>query len=129
MRERPWRYSMIPLAMAACTALGCITTSAPLNLTSLEPTADQRKIADYYRQDAVFFRLKAREMAERIETYQALFGADSEWVTGARLLAQFYEHSAIDQDHQALMHLSIAEDTRTQSFDRRSSPRHNAQMK
>ena len=129
MGERLYRHGTISLAAIACTALGCVSNPAPLNLTSLEPTADQRKIADYYRQDAVFFRLKARELTERIEVYQSLFGADSEWVAGARLLAQFYEHSAIDQDHQALMHLSIAEDTRTQSFDRRVSPRHNGQMK
>lgn len=129
MRERPWLYDMIPLTTMACTALGCVAPTTPLDLTSLDPATDQRKIANYHRQDADFFRLKARELAERIAAYQSLFGADSEWVNGARLLAQFYEDAAIDQDHQALMHLSIAEDTRTRAFDRRLSPRHDGQMK
>lgn len=129
MRERPWLYGMIPLTTVACTALGCVSTTTPLDLTSLDPETDQRKIADYHRQDAVFFRLKARELAERIVAYQGLFGADSEWVNGARLLAQFYENAANDQDHQALMHLSIADDTRAWPLDRRSSPRHTGQMK
>lgn len=129
MGERLHRHGAMSLAAVACTALGCVNTTTPLDLTSLDPGTDQRKIADYHRQDADFFRLKARELAERIATYQSLFGAESEWVNGARLLAQFYEQAAIDQDHQALMHLSIADDTRTQSFDRRLSPRHNGQMK
>jgi hypothetical protein len=129
MGARLYRHGALSLAAVACTAIGCVSSPAPLTLTSLEPTADQRKIAEYYRQEALSFRLKARELAERIAAYQDLFGADSDWVNGARLLAQFYEHSAIDQDHQALMHLSIADDTRTESFDRRSSPRHNSQMK
>lgn len=129
MGERLYRPGVISLAAVACTALGCVTTTTPLDLTSLDPETDQRKIADYHKQDAVFFRLKARELAERIETYQSLFGTDSEWVSGARLLAQFYEHAAIDQDHQALLHLSIADDRRTQLFDRRLSPRHDGQMK
>lgn len=129
MREHLWLYSLIPLTMVLGTTLGCVATSTPLDLTSLDPATDQRKIANYHRQDADFFRLKARELAERIAAYQSLFGGDSEWVNGARLLAQFYEDAAIDQDHQALLHLSIAEDTRTWSLDRRSTLRHTGQMK
>lgn len=129
MRERLWLYGMIPLTTLACLAFGCVNAARPLDLTSLDPATDQRKIADYHRQDAVFFRLKARELAERMVAYHGLFGADSEWVNGARLLAQFYEDAAIDQDHQALMHLSIADDTRALSFDRRSTLRHNGQLK
>ena len=77
MGARLYRYGAMSLAAIACTALGCVGNPAPLNLTSLEPTADQRKIADYYRQDAVFFRLKARELAERIETELAGLRAES----------------------------------------------------
>lgn len=58
-------------------------------------------------------------MAERIVTYQSLFGAESEWVNGARLLEQFYENAAKEQDHQTLLYLSIADDRRAWSIDRR----------
>jgi len=121
MGERLCRPGTISLVAAACTAIGCVSVTTPLSLTSPDSTADQRKIADYYRQDALFFRLKAREMAERIVTYQSLFGAESEWVNGARLLEQFYENAAKEQDHQTLLHLSIADDRRAWSIDRHPS--------
>ncbi|MCS6292425.1 MAG: hypothetical protein H8J66_05070 [Nitrospira sp.] len=129
MTERRCKHGMISLAAIACTAIGCVSVPTPLNLTSLDPAADQRKIADYYRQDALFLRLKAREMAERIVTYQGLFGAESEWVNGARLLEQFYENTAKDQDHQTLLHLSIADDRRAWSIDRRPSLHPSGQVK
>ena len=129
MTERFCKHGMISLAAVACTAVGCANVTAPLELTSLDPAVDQRKIADFYRQDAVFFRLKARELAERIRVYQNLFGAESEWVNGARILEQFYENAAKDQDHQTLMHLSIAEDKRAWSMDRRPSLHHTGQVK
>jgi hypothetical protein len=128
MTERLCKHGMISLAAMACTAVGCASVPAPLNLMSLDPAVDQRKIADYYRQDALFFRLKAREMAERIVTYQSLFGAESEWVNGARLLEQFYEHAAKDQDHQTLLHLSITDDRRAWSMDRRPALHHTGQV-
>ncbi len=129
MTERLCKHGMISLAAVACTAVGCVSVPTPLNLSSLDPAVDQRKIADYYRQDAVFFRLKARELAERIMVYQGLFGAESEWVNGARLLEQFYENAAKDQDHQTLLHLSIADEKRAWSMDRRPSLHHTGQAK
>jgi hypothetical protein len=129
MTERLCKHGMISLAAIACTAVGCVSVPTPLNLSSLDPAVDQRKIADYYRQDAVFFRLKARELAERIMVYQGLFGAESEWVNGARLLEQFYENAAKDQDHQTLLHLSIADEKRAWSMDRRPSLHHTGQAK
>lgn len=121
MGERHYRHGAISFAAVACTAIGCVSSPPPLNLTSLDPATDQRKIADRYRHEALFFRLKAREMAERIMTYQRLFGGESEWVSGARLLEQFYENAANDQDHQTLLHLSIADETSAWSIDRRPS--------
>lgn len=129
MGERFCNHGMISLAAMACTVVGCANVTTPLDLTSLDPAADQRKIADYHRQDAVFFRLKARELAERIMVYQDLFGAESEWVNGARILEQFYETAAKDQDHQTILHLSIADDRRAWSIDRRPSLQRTGQMK
>lgn len=129
MTERLCKHGMISLAAIACTAVGCVSVPTPLNLSSLDPAADQRKIADYYRQDALSLRLKARELAERIMVYQDLFGAESEWVNGARLLEQFYENAAKDQDHQTLLHLSIADEKRAWSMDRRPPLHHTGQAK
>ena len=112
------RGRTLSLAAIAWMTVGCGATAAPLNLTSMDPTDDQRKIADYYTQDAEAFRLKSRDLIERIAVYQQLFGPDSEWVTGARLLAQYYEQAAIDHDHHALMHRSLAEDRRRWTLDR-----------
>lgn len=122
MRERPTRHGLIPLVTVACATLGCISLTAPLDLTSLDPATDQRKIAHYHTRDAAFFRLKAQEQAERIAVYQDLFGPESEWVHGARLLKQFYEDAAKEQEKQSLFHLSIADESRALPADRSLHP-------
>ena len=119
------RCQPIPLAAIAWVMVGCGAARAPLNLTSMDPMTDQRTIADYYKQDAETLRLKSRALIERIAVYQHLFGPDSEWVIGARLLAEYYEQAAINDDHQALMHLSIADDRPFWMLDRRRT-RHEA---
>jgi hypothetical protein len=97
---------LILLVMGA--TLGCVRTPAPLDLTSSDPFQDQWKIAGYYRHEAALFRTKADELSQRTAVYERLFGADSEWVTGARLLAQFYEDAALEQERLASLHLGIA---------------------
>lgn len=99
---------MVLVLLLAFAALGCARASAPLDLTSPDPNYDQNKIAGYYSREAVFFRLKAHEFAQRVLVYEGLFGVDSEWVKGARLLAQFYEDAAQEQDRLAGLHLGLA---------------------
>ena len=50
----------------------------------------------------------AEEQVNRAFVYERVFGADSDWVTSARLLAQFYENSAREQERQANWHLEMA---------------------
>lgn len=95
---------LIPMLLVAS---GCAQSRVPLDLTSVDPAVDQSKIAGYHSQEAVFFRLKAYEISQQVAAYEDLFGPDSEWVKGARLLVHFYEDAAAEQDRLASMHLEL----------------------
>ena len=81
--------------------------AAPLDATSLDPGQDHWTIAAYYRREAAVSRHKADELANRAVVYERLFGRESDWVTGTRLLAQFYEEAAREQDRLAGLHLDL----------------------
>jgi hypothetical protein len=49
-------------------------------------------------------RGKAELLRGRAELYGGLFGAESEWVTGTLLLAEFYEDAAKERERLARMH-------------------------
>lgn len=87
---------------------GCSRAYTPLDLDSPDPGQDQRTIASYHSREAVSLRNKADELAQRVVVYEGLFGRDSEWVTGARLLVQFYTEAAEEQERLATFHLAIA---------------------
>jgi hypothetical protein len=76
-------------------------------MSTLDPDQDHRKIAAYYRHEAVVSRQKAEESTHRAGVYERLFGRESEWVTGTRLLAQFYEEAAREQERLARRHLEL----------------------
>jgi len=100
----------------AVAGLGCARTSTLLDLTSTDPSQDQRKIASYYSQEAVLLRLKAEELSQRVLVYERLFGGESEWVSGARLLVQFYENAAKEREHLAGWHLDMAGNGHSQAM-------------
>ncbi len=101
--------SALSLLLAGLIVLaGCSGPRAPLALTSLDPSQDHWKIAAQYSQEASGLRQKAGELRERARVYEQLFGSDSEWVRGARLLAQFYEETARDRERQAGIHVGLA---------------------
>ena len=95
------------LASAACHQ-GPILPLAPLETTSRDPTQDHVKMASIYVRQAMRSREMAEEQVNRAFVYERVFGADSDWVTSARLLAQFYENSAREQERQANWHLEMA---------------------
>lgn len=107
MRRCTCNPAMVLLLPLAFATVGCVRTAAPLDLTSTDLNYDQNKIAGYYSREAVFFRLKAQELAQRVLVYEGLFGTDSEWVKGARLLEQYYEDAAQEQDRLARQHLGL----------------------
>jgi hypothetical protein len=47
----------------------------------------------------------ADDLSHRALMYERLFGPKSDWVEGTRLLAQFYEDAAIEQERMAARHL------------------------
>ena len=122
MRDRPCNTYLISLVAAACAALGCTSVTAPLNLSSADPTFNQRKIAEFHSREAASFRLKAQDLSERILVYTILFGPDSDWVRGTRLLEQYYLDSAEEQERLAGRHLDLTGQDRTVSHVRPVSP-------
>jgi hypothetical protein len=100
--------AILVLLLAIFLQPGCSGIStAPLDMTALDPGQDHRKIAAYYRQEAVVSRQQAEELTHRAMVYERLFGPESEWVTGTKLLAQFYEEAARDEEHLARRHLEL----------------------
>jgi hypothetical protein len=97
------------LLLAAFLQPGCSGIStAPLDMTALDQSQDQEKIAAYYRHEAAVARQQAEELNHRAMVYERLFGPESEWVTGTRLLAQFYEDVAREAEQLAQRHLKIS---------------------
>jgi hypothetical protein len=88
---------------------------AALDMTALNPGHDHGKIAAYYRHEAVVSRQQAEELTHRAVVYEWLFGRESEWVTGTRLLAQFYEEAAREEEQLASRHLELLSDDQASS--------------
>jgi hypothetical protein len=87
---------------------GCTGGSKPVQeLTSHESDQDHWAIASYYSREAAVSRQQAEEMASRVATYERLFGPDSDWVAGTKLLVQFYEEEAREKERLADMHLEL----------------------
>jgi hypothetical protein len=84
--------------------IGCANTAQELDLSSYDPGQDQTKIAHYHAQEAVRLRQKSEELLNRAALYERLFGTDSDWVKGARLLAESYEEGAREHERMAGRH-------------------------
>jgi hypothetical protein len=88
---------------------GCVDAGAPLDLSMLEPSPAQAKIAEYHFREAANMRQKAEDLLERARLYEGLFGADSDWVAGSRLLAQSYEEEARSHEDLGRKHLRLVD--------------------
>lgn len=80
-----------------------------LDLKTDDPRQDQRKIAEFYVQEATRLRQMARDQFHRAALYERLFGPDSDWVGGTRLLAQSYEDAAQEQERTAERHRDLVQ--------------------
>jgi hypothetical protein len=108
--------AIFALLLAIFLLPGCSGIStAPLDMTAIDPDQDQKKIAAYYRQEAVAARQQAEELTHRAVVYERLFGPESEWVSGARLLAQYYEETAREAEQLARRHLKLPGDAQSSS--------------
>lgn len=80
---------------------------APLEMTTLNPGDDHETSAYHYHHEAVLARQQADELANQAVVYEQLFGPESDWVSGARLLVKFYEEVAREQARLAEQHLKL----------------------
>jgi len=100
---------LLLLAMEAIVLSGCTTptTHEELDLTTSNPAQDHTTIAGYYSRGAARFRQAAEELSARTTLYEQLFGPESDWVTGTRLLTQSYEDQAKELERKAREHLDL----------------------
>jgi hypothetical protein len=94
---------MFALVLGFCA--GCATPDRGFDLTSFNASSDQQRlIARYYQQEALRYRQQADELDVRAEMYERMFGPQSDWVSGTRLLAQSYRLAADDRERLANEH-------------------------
>jgi hypothetical protein len=91
---------------------GCGAPDREFDLVSFHSSIDQRVIAGYYHEEALRYRQQADELDSRVEVYERMFGPDSDWVAGARLLAQSYRLAADDRERLAQEHLDAGRNAR-----------------
>lgn len=99
------------LILGILLQVGCSSgPPAPLEMTTLDPVDDHQKIVLHYRHEAVSARQQAEELTNQAAVYERLFGRESDWVAGTRLLIQFYEDVAGQQDRLADLHQKLGKD-------------------
>jgi hypothetical protein len=84
---------------------GCAAPDRGFELTTFNASSHQQLIAGYYQQEALRYRQQADELDVRAEMYERMFGPQSDWVSGTRLLAQSYRLAADDRERLANEHL------------------------
>ena len=99
-RSRHLGWSVL-IMLCSLTAVGCATSAAKIDTTSFGPAQEQMAIAGYYRDQAMVLREKAGAIAESAVRYERLFGAESDWVSGARQLSEYYAVAAHDLERLA----------------------------
>jgi hypothetical protein len=82
-------------------AAGCTQSVQTVDTTSFGPSQDQMTIAGYYRSEGMVLKEKASLIAESAVRYEQLFGPQSDWVSGARQLSQYYAVAAQDLERRA----------------------------
>ncbi|MBL8073492.1 MAG: hypothetical protein JNL29_03920 [Nitrospira sp.] len=95
---------IVLLAFSGCVSLGVIGTG------SHDASDDPKAIAGYYRHQAAAMREKANAQTTAAMRYERLFGPEADLVSGARLLAGYYEQTAKELDHLAEAHTSVERD-------------------
>jgi len=87
---------------------GCAEPVVMTDVTSFDPSQDQKAIAGYYREQAMAMREKAGAVAETAVRYKHLFGPQSDWVSGALQLSEYYAVAAQDLERRAEAHAEVA---------------------
>ena len=88
------------ILLYSLAAVGC-AQPVKVDTISFGPSQDQQTIAGYYRDEAMALKEKAALIAESAVRYEQLFGPQSDWVSGARQLSQYYAVAAQDLERRA----------------------------
>jgi hypothetical protein len=97
------------IALCLVALAGCAQSVAPIeDMASFDPSQDQMAIASSYRDEAMVLRAKASAHAESVVRYEHLFGPQSDWVSGARQLSQYYTEAAHELERRAEAHAEVA---------------------
>ena len=91
----------ILILLCSLAAVGCAQPVETIGTTSVDQLQDQMAIAGYYRAEATVLKEKAAAIAESAVRYEQLFGPQSDWVSGARQLSQYYAVAAQDLERRA----------------------------
>ena len=97
------------ILLGSLAVVGCAQPIETIEMTSFDPSQDQAAIVSYYRGQAMDLREKAAEHAESAIRYEHLFGPQSDWVSGARKLSQYYAESAQELERLAEAHAKVAQ--------------------
>jgi hypothetical protein len=96
------------IVLYSLAAAGCAQPVETIDMTSFDPSQDQMAIVGYYQGQALDLREKAGTIAESAVRYEHLFGPQSDWVSGARKLSQYYAAAAQDLERLAEAHAEVA---------------------
>lgn len=94
----------------SCLIIGVISGCASpesLDMGSYDPSHDQGAIAGYYRNHALAMHEKAKAQITAAARYEGLFGPGDDLVSGARLLADYYEQTAKELERVAEAHAAV----------------------
>ena len=97
------------IVLCVLAVAGCAQPAQTIDdMASFDPSQDQMAIAGYYRSEAMALKEKAAGHAESAARYEHLFGPQSDWVSGARQLSQYYTEAAQELERQAEAHAEVA---------------------
>ena len=97
------------IVLGVLTMVGCAQPVETIDRTSVDSLQDQMAVADNYRSEAMVLKEKAAAIAESAVRYEQLFGPQSDWVSGARQLSQYYAVAAQDLERRATAYAEAAQ--------------------
>ena len=86
------------ILLCSLAAGGCAQPVGTIDVTSADVS---QAIAGNYRAEAMVLKEKAAAIAESAVRYEHLFGPQSDWVSGAKQLSQYYAVAAQDLERRA----------------------------
>lgn len=97
------------IVLCVLTMAGCAQPVETIDRTSVDSLQDQIAIAGHYRAEAMALKEKAAAVAESAVRYERLFGPQSDWVSGAQQLSQYYAVAAQDLERRAEAYAEAAQ--------------------